>query len=126
MEPHAKVTRSAAVHNRPPLFLLGMNSHGQGLEDVKNLSTHFRFNLTNWQNDSFEAVVKRAVNTLDDNTRARHLNSAQAIAYLEAPWIWLWRSYDFYGVTENLDWTPRRDGLIYLYQSATVPIKNNE
>lgn len=112
--------------NRPPLFLLGMNSHGQGLEDVKNISTHFAFNLTNWQNDFFEAAVKRAMNTFDDSARARHLNRAQAIAYDEAPWIWLWRPYDFYGVTENFDWQPRRDGLINLYQAATTSVKTNE
>lgn len=101
-----------------PLFLLGLNSHGDGLEDVTNLSTNFAFNPTGWQNDSFEEVVRQAAGTFNEATRTRLLNEAQAIAYDEAPWIWLWRSYDFYGVRQGFDWTPRRDGLIYLYKAV--------
>lgn len=102
--------------NAAPLFLLGLNSRGDGLEDVKNLSAEFAFNPTGWQNKSFEEILERAVSTFNESSRARLLNEAQAIAYDEAPWIWLWRQYEFYGVSNDLTWKPRRDGLIYLYQ----------
>ena len=42
-------------------------------------------------------------------------NHAQSIAYEQAPWIWLWRQYRFYGISEHLDWTPRRDALVHVY-----------
>jgi peptide/nickel transport system substrate-binding protein len=109
-----------------PLFLLGLNSHGDGLEDVKNLSNTFPFNPTDWQNDAFEDVLGRALNTFSENSRTRLLNEAQSIAYEEAPWIWLWRQYDFYGISQSLDWTPRRDGLIYLYKPVAAPAKSAE
>jgi len=102
----------------PSLFLLGLNSRGDGFEDVKNMSGAFNFNPTRWQNTSFEEKLTEAASTFNENSRVRLLNEAQAIAYEEAPWIWLWRSYDFYGVSQNLDWTPRRDGLVYLYKPA--------
>jgi peptide/nickel transport system substrate-binding protein len=98
-----------------PLFLLALNSHADGLEDVKNLSAGFIFNPTGWQNPTFETLVGQAANTFNDNSRIRFLYEAQTIGYEEAPWIWLWNSYDFYGVNSALDWTPRRDGLVYLY-----------
>ncbi len=113
-------TRQLLTGDVPPLFLLGLNSRGDGLEDVKNLTRAFAFNPTGWQNDSFEDVVSRAEGTINENSRARLLNEAQAIAYDEAPWIWLWRAYNFYGVSQTLDWTPRRDGLVYLYQPAAA------
>ena len=100
----------------PLLFLLGLNSWGDGLEELKNLSTAFAFNPTGWRNESFEDTLKQAVNTFNESARTRLINEGQAIAYEEAPWIWLWRQYDFYGVSQNLAWTPRRDGLVHLYR----------
>ncbi|HXW01029.1 MAG TPA: ABC transporter substrate-binding protein, partial [Anaerolineae bacterium] len=99
-----------------PLFLLAINSQGNGLEDVKNLSKDFAFNPTAWQNELFEDKLRQAARTFNQATQARFLNEAQAIAYDEAPWIWLWRSHRFYGASQNLDWSPRPDGLIYLYK----------
>lgn len=108
------------ANNPVSLFLLGLNSRGDGLEDVKNLSSAFAFNPTRWENDTFEETLGRAVNTFNEHSRIGLLNEAQSIAYNRAPWIWLWRQYDFYGVSEGVDWTPRRDGLIYLYKPAPV------
>jgi peptide/nickel transport system substrate-binding protein len=110
----------------PSLFLLGLNSRGDGLEDVRNLSSAFVFNPTGWQNELFETTLERAAKTFNENTRAKLINDAQAIAYDEAPWIWLWRQYDFYGITQSLDWTPRRDGLICLYKPVAAPSKDTE
>lgn len=99
----------------PPLFLLAMNSRGDALQDTNNLSNDFAFNPTGWQNASFEGAVERARNSFNENARSGLLNEAQAIAYDQAPWIWLWRQYRFYGVAEQLDWTPRRDGLVHVH-----------
>ncbi|MCB9079300.1 MAG: hypothetical protein H6631_16995 [Anaerolineaceae bacterium] len=101
------------------LFLLRLNSHQDGLEDVSNLSPGFLFNPTGWQNDAFEDLLSRAVNTFNEESRNRLLQEAQAVAYEEAPWLWLWQPYHFYGVSPDLKWTPRADGLIYLYRSTT-------
>jgi len=110
----------------PPLFLLGLNSRGDGLEDVKNLSTAFTFNTTGWRDESFEDTLKQALSTFSASSRARLLNEAQSIAYEESPWIWLWRSYDFYGVGPGLDWMPRRDGLVCLYKPVTASSEGTE
>lgn len=98
----------------PPLFLLAMNSRGDALQDTNNLSNSFAFNPTGWQNASFEGAIERARNNFNENARAGLLNEAQATAYDQAPWIWLWRQYRFYGIDEQLDWKPRRDGLVHV------------
>jgi peptide/nickel transport system substrate-binding protein len=101
-----------------PLFLLGLNSRGNEWEDTNNLSFAFPFNLSSWQNAEFERLLKEARTTFNERQRQTLLSQAQAIAYEEVPWIWLWREYNFYGVKSDLNWQPRADGLVYLYQSA--------
>lgn len=107
------------------LFLLALNSRGNTLEEIKNLSSAFEFNPTQWQNESFEETLDRAIVTFNEEARTALLNEAQIIAYEESPWIWLWKPYDFYGVNSNLDWTPRPDGLVYLYRPATPEVGDN-
>ena len=99
-----------------PLFLLGLASRRDGLEDTENLAYGFPFNPTRWYNQEFERLLDQAARTFSQTFRQSLLLDAQAIAYEEAPWIWLWRPYLLYGVSQDLDWWhPRADGLIYLY-----------
>jgi peptide/nickel transport system substrate-binding protein len=110
----------------PPLFLLGLNSRGDGLEDLKNMSATFAFSPTGWRSEPFEDALKQALNTFNESARLRLMLDAQMIAYEEAPWIWLWRQYDFYGIGQGLDWTPRRDGLVYLYEPPADSLEDTE
>jgi peptide/nickel transport system substrate-binding protein len=110
----------------PPLFLLAMNSRGNELEDLRALSSDFAFNPTGWQNESFEETLGRASQNFNDNARSRLLGEAQAIAYEDAPCIWLWRKHRFYRIDPDLDWTPRPDGLVYLYQPKTSSAETKE
>ena len=103
-----------------PLFLLGLSSRANGLEDTQNLAFSFPFNPTLWHNEEFEKLVEEARRTFDPTKRQILLQQAQAIAYEEAPWIWLWRQYEIYGVSNRLAWKPRADGLIYLYRPASA------
>jgi peptide/nickel transport system substrate-binding protein len=99
-----------------PLFLLSLMSRGNGLEDTQNLAYNFPFNPTLWYNEEFEKLLSQAGETFNQTLRLALLRQAQAIAYEEAPWIWLWRPFLFYGVSQDLDWwQPRADGLVYLY-----------
>jgi peptide/nickel transport system substrate-binding protein len=99
-----------------PLFLLGITSRGNGLEDVRNLGYNFAYNPTLWYDQRFEDLLDRMQQTFNSTLRTNLSYQAQAIAYEEAPWIWLWKPYLFYGVNQELEgWQPRADGLIYLY-----------
>jgi len=101
-----------------PLFLLSLMSWGDGPEDMRNLAYDFPFNPTLWYNEEFEQLIGEIEQTFNSRLRQNLQLRAQAIAYDEAPWIWLWRPYLFYGASEKLDWwQPRPDGLIYLYAS---------
>jgi len=106
-----------------PLFLLGLMSRGNDLEDARNLAYSFPFNPTLWQNEGFEQLLREAEQTFNQTLRLNLLRQAQGIGYEEAPWVWLWRPFLFYGVGQGLDWwQPRADGLIYLYAPAPAPV----
>jgi len=108
-----------------PLFLLSLMSWGNGIEDTRNLAYSFPFNPTLWYNQEFERLLNQAAKTFNLTLRLNLLHQAQTIAYQESPWIWLWRPYLFYGVSQELEgWQARADGLVYLY--APTPVTNNE
>jgi peptide/nickel transport system substrate-binding protein len=100
----------------PALYYLGMNSRGHAWQDVQNVSSSWPYAPGGWRDALFEQQLRLAMRTLDPQARAESLQELQALAYDEAPWVWLWRSYRFYGVSDRLEWTPRRDGLVCLYR----------
>jgi peptide/nickel transport system substrate-binding protein len=99
------------------LFLLSLASRSNGLEDARNLAYDFGFNPTLWYNEEYERLLSHAEEMFHQASHVNVLRQAQTVAYEEAPWIWLWRPYLFYGVSNDLDWwQPRADGLVYLYE----------
>jgi peptide/nickel transport system substrate-binding protein len=89
--------------------LLGFGSAANELDDVQNLVKDFPLSITDWYSEEYEALYTEAMTTLDHDKRMELLYRAQAIAYEECPWIWLWRQYDFYGVSKRLEWAARAD-----------------
>jgi peptide/nickel transport system substrate-binding protein len=89
--------------------LIGLGSAANDLDDAQNLVKEYPLSITDWYNEEFEALYAEATTTLDDGKRREILFEAQAIAYDECPWIWLWRQYDFYGVGQRLEWDARSD-----------------
>jgi len=94
------------------LGVIGLGSAANDLDDAQNLVKDWPLSITDWYNEEYEALYAEASATLDDAKRQEILFEAQAIAYEECPWIWLWRQYDFYGVSERLEWTAQADEFI--------------
>jgi peptide/nickel transport system substrate-binding protein len=49
--------------------------------------------------------------------RAEALNKLQPKIQQAAPWIFLWEQHDLYGVGNRLDWEPRADEQLYLFDA---------
>ena len=110
--------RELLQNNTDPLFLLGLNSYGDPMEDALSLLPGFAYNPIRWQSTEYANLVRNAETNFNEGSRLRLLQQAQNIAQDQAPVIWLWKTYDFYGVDSSLDWTPRPDGLVTLYKTA--------
>ena len=39
----------------------------------------------------------------------------------EAPWVFLWQQHDLYGVANHVDWTPRADEKVWMYEAKVTP-----
>lgn len=98
------------------MFLLGLGGwfDGQGeltwaLDATSN---------TGWVNDEFEAGFERLSATFDLDERAALIQELDALAFEEAPWLFLWRQPSLYGVASELNWEPRRDEYIFLWDAS--------
>ncbi|MCB0210829.1 MAG: hypothetical protein KDJ52_15935 [Anaerolineae bacterium] len=110
--------RELLQDNTAPLFLLGLNSFGDPMEDAMSLVPGYPYNPIHWQSTEYTNLISSAETNFNESSRLRLLQQAQSIAYEQAPIIGLWKMYDFYGVDNTLDWTPRPDGLVNLYKPA--------
>ena len=57
---------------------------------------------------------------LDPKARAEAYAELQKIVHDEAPWVFLWQQHDLYGVTQTIEWTPRADEKVWMYDAKIV------
>ena len=69
-------------------------------------------------NSEFDALYATASSTVDPAERQEYIMQLQAIAWDDAPWIFLWRLPVVYGLSNRLDWEPRNDGYIPFEEMA--------
>ena len=110
--------RELLQNNTTSLFLLGLNSYGDPMEDALSLLPGFAYNPILWQSTEYANLVRNAKTNFNESSRLRLLQQAQGIVHDQAPVIGLWKAYDFYGVDNQLDWTPRPDGLVSVYKTV--------
>lgn len=68
-----------------------------------------------WQSQEFEDLYADMRATLDDVARKEKVDRLQELAMEGAPWIFLYRQYDNYGVSSRLaGWEPRPDEVLDL------------
>lgn len=97
------------------IYLLGLGTFVDPLIEVQMLVHDHVNNATGWLSNEYEDLYKTASATMNDAKRQQLLFRMQEIAWEEAPWIWLYKQYDIYGVSRRLSWKPRPDERIYLY-----------
>ena len=58
---------------------------------------------------------------LDPKARAAAYAELQRLVRDEAPWVFLWQQHDLYGVTSHIEWTPRADEKVWMYEAKVTP-----
>lgn len=61
------------------------------------------------QDADLDAMIEEARKTVDPEERAAKHVAIQAYIYEQCPVVFLYDSMDIYGVSNSIDWTPRRD-----------------
>ena len=76
-------------------------------------------NYTKWQNEEWFKGWKVINNTNNEYIIRREVDRMLEVFYNEGPWLHLYFQPDFYGVSNRVDWSPRRDEKVDLF-SATL------
>jgi peptide/nickel transport system substrate-binding protein len=71
-------------------------------------------------NKAIEAKIAQAVTIVDPKKRLEAWAELQHMVHDEAPWVFLWQQHDLYGVANWIDWTPRADEKVWMYEAKVV------
>jgi len=106
--------------NTGDMFFLGWGPalHGQGTMQPLFLADQTYSSYGN--NKALDAKIARAGTLLDPKTRAEAYAELQRLVQAEAPWVFLWQQHDLYGVAQSVEWTPRADEKVWMYDARVV------
>lgn len=102
--------------NSEEMFLLGLGGWFDGQGELTWLLD--ATSNTGWVNEEFVAGFDRLATTFDLTERESLIHELDELAYTEAPWLFLWRQPSIYGVASDLNWEPRRDEYIFLWDAS--------
>ena len=71
-------------------------------------------------NKTIDDKIARAQMLLDPRARAEAYAELQRLVHDEAPWVFLWQQHDIYGVAQSVEWTPRADEKVWMYDAKVI------
>src|SRR5437867_3335913 len=106
--------------NTGEMFFLGWGPalHGQGTMQPLFLADQTYSSYGN--NKTIDEKIARAQTLLDPKARAEAYAELQRLVHDEAPWVFLWQQHDLYGVAQTVEWTPRADEKVWMYEAKVI------
>jgi peptide/nickel transport system substrate-binding protein len=106
--------------NTGDMFFLGWGPalHGQGTMQPLFLADQTYSSYGN--NKTIDSKIARAQTLLDPKARAEAYAELQKLVRDEAPWVFLWQQHDLYGVAQTIEWTPRADEKVWMYDAKVI------
>jgi peptide/nickel transport system substrate-binding protein len=106
--------------NTGELFFLGWGPalHGQGTMHPLFLADQTYSSYGN--NKTIDDKVARAQTIMEPKARAEAYADLQKVVHDEAPWVFLWQQHDIYGVASAVEWSPRADEKVWMYDAKIV------
>ncbi|MBI2159147.1 MAG: hypothetical protein HYU25_01930 [Candidatus Rokubacteria bacterium] len=106
--------------NTGDMFFLGWGPalHGQGT--IQPLFLHDQTYSSYGNNPVLNERIARASTLLDPRARAEAYAELQRLVRDEAPWVFLWQQHDLYGVAGHVEWTPRADEKVWMYEARVA------
>ncbi len=71
-------------------------------------------------NKAIEAKIAQAVTIVDPKKRLEAWAELQRMVHDEVPWVFLWQQHDLYGVANWIEWSPRADEKVWMYEAKVV------
>jgi peptide/nickel transport system substrate-binding protein len=106
--------------NTGELFFLGWGPSLYGQQVMQPLFLADQTYSSYGNNKTIDEKIARAGTLLDPKARAEAYAELQRLVHAEAPWVFLWQQHDLYGVAQTVDWTPRADEKVWMYDAKIV------
>lgn len=101
-------------HKVGPLFFVGTGGDTwSAVYDMTDIATpDSGTNYTDWNNADWFAGWEKIAQTRDPAELKKITDQMLEIMYNDPPWLFLYFQPDFYGVSNKVDWQPRRDEIV--------------
>lgn len=104
--------------NAPDLYLIGWGNAPLDADFILYPLLRTGELLSYYADEELDALLDAGRSTVDRDARLEAYAAALARIEEQAPAIFLFKPEDLYGLSERLDWTPRTDERIWLYDAA--------
>ena len=102
-------------YDLPGLFMQASGGEFELATEAADLTITSPSNFYRWENETYEALWQELQHELDLERRHQIGLRMQEIIHEEAPWIFLYIQLDTHGVSNTIDWEPRMDEAIHLW-----------
>ncbi|HET7876972.1 MAG TPA: ABC transporter substrate-binding protein [Methylomirabilota bacterium] len=102
------------------MFFLGW---GPALDAQNTIEQLFQGSMTYSSyggNKAIDAKIAQAIAVVDPKKRLEAWAELQRMVRDEAPWVFLWQQHDLYGVANWIEWSPRADEKVWMYEAKVV------
>jgi peptide/nickel transport system substrate-binding protein len=107
--------------NTGDLFFLGWGPALFGQGTTEPLFRADQTYASYGNNKTLDEKIARAATIVDAKGRAAAYAELQKAIHDEAPWVFLWQQHDLYGVAAQIDWQPRADEKVWMYDAKVTP-----
>ncbi len=106
--------------NTGEMFFLGWGPALWGQGTIQPLFRADQTYSSYGNNPVIDDKIARAVTITDAKGRAAAYAELQKLIREEAPWVFLWQQHDLYGVAQSVEWTPRADEKVWMYEAKVI------
>jgi peptide/nickel transport system substrate-binding protein len=99
------------------MFFLGWGPALDAQNTIDQLFSASQTYSSYGNNKALDAKIAQAVAIVDPRKRLDAWAEVQQLVHDEVPWVFLWQQHDLYGVANWIEWTPRADERIWMYEA---------
>src|SRR3989440_5394046 len=106
--------------NTGDMFFLGWGPALTGQGTIEPLFKAEATYSSYGNNKVIDEKIAKAQTLLDPKARAEAYAELQRLVHDEAPWVFLWQQHDLYGLAQSVEWTPRADEKVWMYDAKII------
>jgi peptide/nickel transport system substrate-binding protein len=101
-----------------PMFLVGWGNPVFDASYVFDFIVRSDGLIRTIQNEEIDELLKKGRTTTDQEKREKYYQEAVELVNERAPAIFLYKQPVLYGMSDRLNWTPRSDEFLWMYDAS--------